>query len=781
MYLQELDERLSKIVIALGFLDPVQGKKCIELSRSTQGHSSLAQLLLRQGYLPSETLFRLVAMIQNSEIICLKCSTRYLGSDFANPNQFLCASCGEPIQVEKQIVLPRADLSVQSDTWQDNLLGKDEPLKFEPEVFIGKTLAGTEIREFIGKGSMGLVFLGYQQSHNRMVALKLISPTVARSKEFINRFQREALTTLQLKHPNIIQVYGGGDDGGQKYILMEYVQGQTLQDLIESRGSLSEQEGIYILYQIAQGLQEAHNRYIIHRDIKPENIFVDSSLNAKLADFGIAKDFTQASVTQAGAVLGTPHYMSPEQVEGKDLDARADVYSLGATLYCALVGHPPHEGDNPINVMYKQVNEPLVFPKEKRDSLSSATKKLVSWMMTKEKHRRPSSIREVIEQMATIYKALKEKKEPTISIPVGSSDRIPNKKSPSRSSAKGTSFVLPAKQGAPLWLKATVAFVILLIIGAVVGMGMFYDKLIGPPPKKKPQKPLVSTGPKKTPPPKTKPTPDTTESAPVELFHTLLEMLKKKDYKEALALLDKNIIQYPNDKSLPKKREGILAERKQFSKKKREMEENLQTAETLLKRYPSNLKRIQWAISQCEEGVNFFSYDSLKAEELRKKSKALLLLGIDLSLKKNYQNFFFWFAEKLNTYGYKFNDWLTKFMEHWKSTFEKDRNLRKKAFQDSLDQSVKDTEIWLKKPDSIEKKAQLQQLRRDQVSVTRSYYENLLQLYKEYLNQYQSLSLHPKISLDEERKKIIFDYRRAEKEGFHDLSREWKQIKGNLK
>ncbi|MGZ3459565.1 MAG: serine/threonine protein kinase, partial [Archangium sp.] len=231
---------------------------------------------------------------------------------------------------------------------------------------IGRTLNGRfNILEPIGVGGMGRVYRAQQTLLDRVVALKVLNPHFPTSKDpgFQKRFLREASLTSKLRHPNTVTVidYGQTDDG-IFYIAMEYIQGQTLQELLKL-GTLPVEKVIDVVRQACAGLDYASARGIIHRDIKPANIMIMPDGTVKIMDFGIAKS-AGTGMTSTGQVLGTPNYMSPEQVKGRTLDGRSDLFSLGVVLYEMLTGERPFTGDNVTTIIYKIVNEQPPAPRE---------------------------------------------------------------------------------------------------------------------------------------------------------------------------------------------------------------------------------------------------------------------------------------------------------------------------------------------------------------------------------------------------------------------------------
>jgi serine/threonine-protein kinase len=209
----------------------------------------------------------------------------------------------------------------------------------------------------IGTGGMAEVFRGVDTVLNRTVAIKILLPQFARDAAFVARFRREAQAAARLNHPNIVGVFDTGADGDTQYIVMEFVEGRTLADVLAGGRRPTPTQAVELAQRIAQALSAADAQGIVHRDIKPANVMVTREGKVKVMDFGIARVQTLETAPQTSSVLGTPTYLSPEQAQGAPVDARSDIYSLGVLLYEMLAGRPPFTGDSPVAIAYKQVNE----------------------------------------------------------------------------------------------------------------------------------------------------------------------------------------------------------------------------------------------------------------------------------------------------------------------------------------------------------------------------------------------------------------------------------------
>src|SRR5262245_37127178 len=223
----------------------------------------------------------------------------------------------------------------------------------------GKTLGDFHLLRPIGKGGMGHVLLAEQRSLRRKVAVKLLKPELAANASALKRFRSEAESAARINHANIVQVYAIGEHDGVNYMAMEYVEGRNLRDFLTRKGPPELPVALSIMRQVAAALQRAGELGVVHRDIKPENILLTRKGEAKVADFGLSRCFADdqqpLNITQSGMTMGTPLYMSPEQVQGRPVDHRSDIYSFGVTCYHMLTGEPPYRGATAFEVAMQHV------------------------------------------------------------------------------------------------------------------------------------------------------------------------------------------------------------------------------------------------------------------------------------------------------------------------------------------------------------------------------------------------------------------------------------------
>jgi serine/threonine-protein kinase len=256
------------------------------------------------------------------------------------------------------------------------------------------------IQRLLGKGGMGAVYLADDEVLGELVALKVISSAFAADEvAMIARFRREAAAARKVSSPQVIRIHDLGEARpGLLYLSMEYFAGRTLTEVIAQRGSVPLKDVQDMLQQIGAGLEAAHQAGVIHRDLKPSNVLIGERGMIKIIDFGLATTAVGDGLTATGALLGTPHYMAPEQIRGKPVDARTDVYALGALAYHLVCGRPPFTGDNPIAIGFAHVSEPVMSPRQLRKDVSPALDAAIVAALAKAPEDRPSSARAFVDQ-----------------------------------------------------------------------------------------------------------------------------------------------------------------------------------------------------------------------------------------------------------------------------------------------------------------------------------------------------------------------------------------------
>ncbi|MFA5407587.1 MAG: Stk1 family PASTA domain-containing Ser/Thr kinase, partial [Bacilli bacterium] len=259
-----------------------------------------------------------------------------------------------------------------------------------------------EIIKIIGEGGMANVYLAEDTILNRKVAVKVLRGDLANDDKFVRRFQREALAASSLNHPNIVEMYDVGEDDGDFYIVMEYVEGRNLKQLIKKRGNLTIPEVVDIMLQLADGLSHAHDSYIIHRDIKPQNILILDNGLVKITDFGIAMALNSSQLTQTNSVMGSVHYLPPEQASGKGSTIKSDIYSLGIVMYELLTGKLPFKGENAVEIALKHMKDPLPSLYRELDNVPQSVENVIIKATAKNPKNRYNNAREMYDDLKTV-------------------------------------------------------------------------------------------------------------------------------------------------------------------------------------------------------------------------------------------------------------------------------------------------------------------------------------------------------------------------------------------
>lgn len=317
-------------------------------------------------------------------VTCPKCHTD-------NPDTLkFCGECGTRLVPSSKQIQPEGTETLQA------------PVR-EPTT--GSTFAGRyQIIEELGKGGMGKVYRVLDKKLGEEVALKLIKPDVASNKETIERFGNELKLARKIGHRNVGRMYELLEDRGTHFITMEYVQGEDLKSFIRRSRQLTVGTAIAIAKQVCEGLAEAHRLGVIHRDLKPSNVMIDKEGNARIMDFGIARSLKGKGITGAGVMIGTPEYMSPEQVEGKEVDQRSDIYSLGIILYEMVTGRVPFEGDTPLAIAVKQKTEAPRDPELVNPQVPKELSHIILECLEKDRAKRYQSVEDVVSDLERIEK-----------------------------------------------------------------------------------------------------------------------------------------------------------------------------------------------------------------------------------------------------------------------------------------------------------------------------------------------------------------------------------------
>jgi tetratricopeptide (TPR) repeat protein/predicted Ser/Thr protein kinase len=279
-----------------------------------------------------------------------------------------------------------------------------ETLETTPEeLTAGSTFAGRyHIVEELGKGGMGRVYRAIDRKLNEEVALKLIRPEIARDERTLERFQNELKIARKISHRHVGRMYELMEEKGVHFITMEYVAGQDLRGLIRQTGQLTARKAVSIATQVLEGLAEAHRLGVVHRDLKPSNVIIDREGSARIIDFGIARAAGAKGITGEGAIIGTPEYMAPEQVEGKPADQRADIYAVGVILFEMVTGRPPFEGETPLGVAVKHKTEPPPDPRALAPQIPTELGRVILRALEKDRYKRYQTSEEFLAALAAV-------------------------------------------------------------------------------------------------------------------------------------------------------------------------------------------------------------------------------------------------------------------------------------------------------------------------------------------------------------------------------------------
>ena len=357
----------------------------------------------------------------------------------------LCGNCHTPLpEFNSQDTLN--DAGTLGEDWSEASPPKASkapvPRSIRPtdELATGTVLGGRyEILQLLGRGGMGAVYKARDKELDRTVALKLIRPDLARNPEMVKRFKQELILARQVTHKNVIRIFDLGQSDGIKFITMDFVEGHDLRALLQEKGKFPPGEAARIMLQICRALEAAHGEHVIHRDLKPQNIMLDGKGRVYVMDFGIARSVHVPGMTQTGALIGTPEYMSPEQARGENLDPRSDIFSLGVIFYEILTGKKPYPSDVPLATLWKRMQEPATPPVKLEPALPLPLNAIVVKALEIDPENRFASAREMAH---------------SLEIWLGPS-------------AESSAIFLPAPRTKPYWKWASAALGALLIIAVV--------------------------------------------------------------------------------------------------------------------------------------------------------------------------------------------------------------------------------------------------------------------------------------------------------------------------
>lgn len=456
--------------------------------RKIEGTSDkLGQILVERGTLAVTEAQKILESQGKRILKCVDCGHQYDVKEF-NPNkEYTCLNCGGPLSAPEAV----SSLNVQGTAVDSQTVKQSMD-----DRFVGTEIGGCEILEKLGEGGMGAVYRARHITLNKVVAVKVMSSALM-GEIHRKRFLREARAAAQLEHLNIVQVHDTGVAEGYNYIVMQFIDGESIQRRINRQGKFEQKESLKVIRAAADALGFAHKRHMIHRDIKPDNIMVTSDGIVKVADFGlvksteIEKDLTGMSQSM---LMGTPHYMSPEQFEGKIIDHRTDIYSLGVTLYYMLTGQKPYEGTTPYQIMQGHLQQEFVDPSNLSEDIYPAVSQFVRKMMAREREHRYQTCEDVISDIDRVLGGFEDGTIETEDFIIVEDDLGPTMHAEIPGTpAKAPPTKAPSKKKSALIIIVPAA---ILIIGVVAVLALLL--LSGPKEKENGEKPAVVEPPPET-------------------------------------------------------------------------------------------------------------------------------------------------------------------------------------------------------------------------------------------------------------------------------------------
>jgi len=328
------------------------------------------------------------------EFLELRKENKTLKDRIENLEGLVCRLDGEiNSQLEKSMWLARSGPGVAGDSQQMTAMLN----------IAGILESRFQVMQELGRGGMGIVFLAYDKQLKENVAIKVLSPMLSHDSESLERMRREVTAARRITHMNVIKIYDIAEAGGLHYITMEYFPGENLRQLIHRKGPLSLQEGLQIAFQICDGLAAAHAQGVIHRDLKSQNVILNERGQVKIIDLGLARTNQLEGMTATGLIMGTPEYMSPEQILGKRTDERSDLYSFGIMLYEMFAGKVPFSGDSPISVGFRHVKENCEPLRSAQPQIPAHLAEVVDRLLQKDPAHRYQSVLDLRRDLETLH------------------------------------------------------------------------------------------------------------------------------------------------------------------------------------------------------------------------------------------------------------------------------------------------------------------------------------------------------------------------------------------
>lgn len=394
MRLPQMDRQdaneFGMLAVTLGFLTREQLRALLDEQRRLRlagVERRFGELCLEQGLLTTDQVLTVLRAQGKHILTCGQCQKGYNIHGYRSGLKYWCRHCGGPLAEPKGKIVPRVEDSIGPVPKRK----ESRPPRSSVDPSLRMLLPGYEIVDLLGRGGMGAVYKARDLILKRDVAVKILASDLAKDEEYVRRFIREARLAQRLRHPNIVEAYDCGIAGHSIFFLMEFVDGETVEDLLKRKGRISEARALHYARQAAEALDYAWGRKILHRDIKPQNLLLTRQGKVKLCDLGLSKQYgSDYTVTITGQINCTPAYASPEQGRGlRDLDCRSDVYSLGCTLYQMLTGEIPFTGEGPGDLILKHSTAPRPDPRERIRSISRDVADLAMSMMAVDPEERP--------------------------------------------------------------------------------------------------------------------------------------------------------------------------------------------------------------------------------------------------------------------------------------------------------------------------------------------------------------------------------------------------------
>ena len=385
--MDEASEKIGDAFVRFGILDPNKLSRCMERQRDLRSegkNSRLGQIAVQFGFATPAQVRRVLAHEGTAILRCPKCDLRYTVKGFQANRRYRCGQC-------KQYLEFSLDDNLETENEAQPTFEEAPAVPAQnKDPFVGRTLGSYRLSRLLGKGGMGVVYLGEHVETKEKAAVKILAQEFGKIPSIVARFKREAAAGERMDHPCICQVYDMDTQDGYAYIVSEFVEGVSLEDLVPRERRLDAKRTISIMADLLSALEHAHGKGVVHRDIKPGNVLITPEGRAKLIDFGLAMDQeAQTVLTLTGKVMGTPSFMSPEQAKGERGGPESDLYACGVLTFYLLSGKRPFEGRNLVQVLQKHVHEPVPSLKAIVPDVPASLENFVVRMMAKEPKDRP--------------------------------------------------------------------------------------------------------------------------------------------------------------------------------------------------------------------------------------------------------------------------------------------------------------------------------------------------------------------------------------------------------